>query len=177
MWNKNGGVNFMIINFKNMKPNISEGCFIAESAQVIGDLTLGKNSSIWFGAVVRADVNKIFIGNGTNIQDNSTIHVNRSGPMVEIGDNVTIGHNVVLHGCKIQNNCLIGMGAIILDGAQIGENTIIGAGSLVTSNKIIPSGVLCMGSPARVIRNLTESEITANKNNAIHYVNLSKEYK
>lgn len=167
----------MIINFKGKEPHISESCFIAENAQVIGDLTLGEDSSIWFGAVVRADVNKIFIGKGTNIQDNSTIHVYRSGPVAEIGNNVTIGHNVTLHGCKIHDNCLIGMGSIILDGAEIGENTIIGAGSLVTQNKKIPSGVLCMGSPAKVIRNLTKSEIEANMDNAIHYVHLSKEYK
>ncbi|MDF2881494.1 MAG: isoleucine patch superfamily enzyme carbonic anhydrase/acetyltransferase [Clostridiaceae bacterium] len=167
----------MIINFKDKKPCISQGCFIAQNAQVIGDLTLDADSSIWFGAVVRADVNKIFIGKGTNIQDNSTIHVYRSGPAVKIGNNVTIGHNVTLHGCKIHDNCLIGMGSIILDGAEIGENTIIGAGSLVTQNKIIPSGVLCMGSPAKVIRNLTESEIADNIENAIHYIQLSKEYK
>lgn len=167
----------MIINFKEKKPQISESCFIAENAQVIGDLTLGENSSVWFGAVIRADVNKIFIGNGTNIQDNSTIHVYRSGPAVEVGNNVTIGHNVTLHGCKIHDNCLIGMGSVILDGAEIGENTIIGAGSLVTQHKKIPSGVLCMGSPAKVIRNLTESEIAANIDNAVHYVHLSKEYK
>ncbi|OFI05469.1 2,3,4,5-tetrahydropyridine-2,6-dicarboxylate N-acetyltransferase [Clostridium acetireducens DSM 10703] len=167
----------MIGKFNDKYPKVHSQCFIAKSAEVIGEVYLEENSSIWFGSVVRADTNKIYIGKGSNIQDNCTVHINQGDSPVKIGENVTVGHGAILHGCIIGDNSLIGMGAIILDNVEIGENTIIGAGSLVTSNKKIPSGVLCMGSPAKVIRNLTKEEIYSLKENAEHYMEMAKEYK
>lgn len=165
----------MNIKYNDKNPIISKESFTAENSSIIGEVILEDHSSIWFGAVLRADVNTIKIGKGTNIQDNCTVHVDDDYDVI-IGENVTVGHNAIIHGCKIGDNSLIGMGSIILDGATIGSNTIIGAGSLVTSNKEIPSGVLCLGSPAKVIRELTEEEIISIKNSSKHYIELSKEY-
>ena len=167
----------MLHKFKGILPQIHKSCYVAKSAEIIGDTILEQDASVWFGAVVRADDNKIYIGKGSNIQDNCILHSNVNDGKIIIGENVTVGHGAILHGCKINNNSLIGMGAIILDGAQIGENTIIGAGSLVTSNKNIPGGVLCMGSPAKVIRKLTEEEINYINESAEHYINIISEYK
>lgn len=166
----------MIKNFLEKSPEIQESCFIAENASIIGDVKIGENSSVWFGTVIRAESNNINIGKNTNIQDNSTLHEENDAPLI-IGDNVTVGHNAILHGCDIGNNVIIGMGSIILNNAKIGEETIIGAGSLVTEAKEIPSGVLCLGSPAKVIRNLTVEEISKIKRSAEHYRELASEYK
>ena len=167
----------MIYEFLESHPVIHDSCFIAESADVIGDVSVNEYSSIWFGTVIRGDTNKIFIGKETNIQDNCTIHVNRDNGPVYIGNGVTIGHGAIIHGCTINDNSLIGMGAIILDGAVIGKNTIIGAGTIVTGGKEIPDGVLCFGSPGRVIRNLTEKEIDDIRKDGQHYVDLAKKFK
>lgn len=167
----------MIMGFKDTKPQIHESCFIAPTADIIGDVILEENVNIWFGTVIRADGNAIKIGKNTNIQDNSVVHIAGENIDTIIGKNVTVGHNAIVHGCIVGDNCLIGMGAIILNRAEIGENTIIGAGSLVTEGKKIPSGVLCLGSPAKVIRNLTEDEIAGLKKHAQGYVDLSKDYK
>lgn len=166
----------MIKELKDRKTNINKSAFIAENSMVVGDVTIGENSSVWYSAVIRGDLEKIVIGDNTNIQENSTVHNDKGFP-VNIGHNVTIGHNCIIHGCTINNNSLIGMGSIILNGAKIGVNTIIGAGSLVTQNKEIPSGVLCMGSPAKVIRKLTEEEIKSLKDSADHYRKLSEIHK
>lgn len=166
----------MIKELKGKKLDINESCFIAETASVVGEVTIGANTSVWYGAVIRSDMNSTIIGEKTNIQENSTVHNDSDFPTI-IGDEVTIGHNCIIHGCTIKNNSLIGMGSIILNGAIIGENTIIGAGSLVTQNKEIPSGVLCMGSPAKVIRNLTEEEIASLKESAKHYVEMAEMHK
>jgi carbonic anhydrase/acetyltransferase-like protein (isoleucine patch superfamily) len=144
----------MIQKFREFKPEIDSTCFIAGNAYIIGRVKIDENASIWYGAVLRGDVNSIHIGRGSNIQDNCTVHVDPGNSCVEVDEHVTVGHNVVLHGCRIGKFSLIGMGSIIMDGAVIGEETMIGAGSLVTSNKVIPSGVLCIGSPAKVIREL-----------------------
>ncbi|HSN57972.1 MAG TPA: gamma carbonic anhydrase family protein, partial [Clostridiaceae bacterium] len=133
----------MIHKFKKFKPEIHQNCFIAGNADIIGRVRIEEAVSIWFGAVLRGDLNKIHIGKGSNVQDNSTIHVDADGPGTVVGEYVTIGHNSVLHGCSIGSYSMVGMGAVVLEGAVVGEETIIGAGSLVTSNKIIPSGVLC----------------------------------
>ncbi|MCT8978003.1 gamma carbonic anhydrase family protein [Clostridium sp. CX1] len=167
----------MIRNFKENKPEVHESSFVADTAEVIGKVTLEADASVWFGAVVRGDSNSIYIGKGSNIQDNSTVHANIKGTPTVVGEYVTVGHNVILHGCKIGNFSLIGMGSIILDGAEIGEEVMIGAGSLVTANKKIPSGVLCMGSPAKVIRELTEEERMSIREAAQHYIDEAKEYK
>ena len=165
----------MIHQFEGQLPKVHKYSFIAGSADVIGNVIIGEYSNIWFGAVLRGDEDSLSVGDYTNIQDNSTVHNDKDFPVV-IGDYVTIGHNSVIHGCKISNNSLIGMGSTILNGAEIGEYTIIGAGSLVTKGKKIPSGVLCMGVPAKVVRELTVEEKESIKKSAQHYVELSMKY-
>jgi carbonic anhydrase/acetyltransferase-like protein (isoleucine patch superfamily) len=166
------------LNYKfcGKEPQVDNSCFIAKSADVIGDVIIEKDCSIWFGAVIRGDVNSIYIGEGSNVQDNSVLHVSEDKNPIEIGKNVTVGHGSILHGCKVGSNSLIGMGSTILDNAQIGEFTLIGAGSLVTENKIIPSGVLCMGRPAKVVRYLTEQEKQGLIESSKEYIKVSKEY-
>ncbi|WP_113674639.1 gamma carbonic anhydrase family protein [Vallitalea guaymasensis] len=164
------------MTYKGYKPEIDESAYIAPSADVIGQVKVKENASIWFGAVLRGDINKITVGKCSNVQDNSTVHVSEDTG-TEIGDYVTIGHNCIIHGCKINDYTLIGMGSIILDGAVISENSIVGAGSLVTGNKIFPPGVLILGSPAKVRRKLTEEEIKGLKESANHYVDTANEYK
>lgn len=166
----------MIHQFDGQIPNIHKNTFIASSADVIGNVSVGEYSSIWFGAVLRGDMDNMSIGSYTNVQDNCTIHNDYDFP-VSIGDYVTIGHNTIVHGCTIANYTLIGMGSTILNGAEIGEYTMIGAGSLVTQGKKIPSGVLCMGVPAKVIRQLTQEEKQSLKESAEHYAKLSIKYK
>ena len=165
----------MIHQFEGQIPNVHKNTFIASSADIIGNVSIGEFSNIWFGAVLRGDMDSLSVGNYTNIQDNCTIHNDENFP-VDIGDYVTIGHNSIIHGCKISSNTLIGMGSTILNGTEIGEYTIIGAGSLVTQGKKIPSGVLCMGVPAKVIRELTTEEKESIKKSAQHYALLSKKY-
>ncbi len=166
----------MIMNFMDKKPTLKEDVYISETSVIIGDVTLKRNANIWFGAVLRGDVNSIIIGENTNIQENTIIHVEEN-EQVEIGDGCTIGHGAIIHGCTIGNNTLIGMGSIILNGAEIGNNTIVGAGSLVTQNKKFEDGVLIIGNPARVVRNLTEEEIKTNNRSCIEYIELSKKIK
>lgn len=165
----------MIHQFDGQIPSVHKNSFIASSADIIGNVFIGQCSNIWFGAVLRGDVNYISIGKYTNVQDNCTVHNEGKFP-VNIGDYVTIGHNAIIHGCKISSYTLIGMGSTILNGAEIGEYTIIGAGSLVTQGKKIPSGVLCMGVPAKVIRELTIEEKEGIKKSAQHYVETSMKY-
>lgn len=164
----------MIKDLKNKKANINKNTFIAGSAYVLGQVTIGEGSSIWYGTVVRGDMSYIKIGKFTNIQDNVTVHVDTNHP-TKIGDYVTVGHNAVVHGCEIGNNSLIGMGAIILNGAVIGENSIIGAGALITEGSIIPANSLVIGTPGKVRRQVTEDEIKVTKDNAIRYEKLWKE--
>lgn len=177
----------MLIKYDNFYPNLDKSVFVAQGAKIIGDVKIQTNSSVWFGAVIRADVASIKIGKNTNIQDNSTIHVARAlkdsegkeiSPKIDciIGDNVTIGHNCIIHACTINSNVLVGMGSTIMDGANIGENSIVGANSLVTKNKTFPPNSLIQGSPAKLIRTLSEEEIKAIKNQALEYVELSKKY-
>ena len=137
----------------------------------LGDVTIGEGSSMWYGAVARGDMSYITIGKFTNIQDNATVHVDTNTPC-EIGDYTTIGHNAVVHGCKIGNNCLIGMGSIILNGAVIGDNCIIAAGALITEGAVIPSNSLVMGSPGKVRREVSKEEIETVKYNAVRYEEL-----
>ena len=163
----------MIKSFINKKPTLEEEVYIAETAVIIGDVTLKRNTNIWFGAVLRGDEESIIIGENTNIQENSIVHVDENNK-VEVGNGCTIGHGVIVHGCKIGDNTLIGMGAIILNGAQIGNNTIVGAGSLITQNKKFEDGVLIVGNPAKVVRILTDEEIENNKKSCLNYIELSK---
>jgi carbonic anhydrase/acetyltransferase-like protein (isoleucine patch superfamily) len=165
----------MIRAYKKSMPIIDPSVFVAETAVIIGQVNIGKESSIWYNVVIRGDDNDITIGDRTNVQDQTMIHTAEEYPTV-IGSDVTIGHQAMIHACTISDNCLIGMGAIILDGAFIEENVIIGAGALVTQGKRIPSGMLVLGSPARVVRALTEEEILNLKMSSDAYVRLSKEY-
>src|SRR5699024_2889444 len=144
----------MIHSYKNIKPEIHETVFVAKDAKIIGDVKIGEDSSVWFQTVIRGDVAPTIIGKRVNIQDLSLIHQSPEMPVI-IEDDVTIGHQVTLHAATIKKNALIGMGAIILDGAEIGENAFIGAGSLVTPGTKIPPKTLALGSPAKVVRDLT----------------------
>ena len=167
--------------FDGMMPEIADGVFVDSMALVSGDVKIGKDSSVWPMAVARGDVNSISIGERTNIQDGSVLHVTHKGPFgdgrgLEIGNDVTIGHNAVLHACTIEDYCLIGMSATVLDGAVIREQVIVGAGSLVSPNKILESGYLYLGNPARRARKLTDKEKDYLQYSAEHYVKLKKRH-
>lgn len=149
----------MIKNFQDKRPKIHESVFVAENAVIIGDVEIGKDSSIWYGSILRGDVNFIRIGERVNIQDSSVIHVSAKTHPTVLEDEITVGHRVTLHGCYVESNCLIGIGSVILDGARIGRNSLVAAGSLVTPGTVVPAGSLVMGSPARVKRALTSDEI------------------
>ena len=162
----------MIKEYKGIEPKIDETAFIAESADVVGQVTIERNANIWYGSVLRGDDNYITVGENTNIQDGSIVHISEKFPTI-IGKNVTVGHKSIIHGCEIGDNTLIGMGSIVLDGAKVGEFTLLGAGSLVPPGKEIPSGVLAMGSPAKVIRELSDEEKENLTNSALKYVKLA----
>lgn len=155
---------------------IHDTAYIAPGAIVLGNVALQENCSVWFHTTIRADRGSITIGADTNIQDNCVIHMDEGFP-VTIGTGVTVGHGAILHGCKIGDNTLIGMGAIVLNGAVIGKNCIIGAGALITQNTVIPDGSLVVGNPGKVFRQLTDTEILQNKENALHYVKEAQSYK
>jgi carbonic anhydrase/acetyltransferase-like protein (isoleucine patch superfamily) len=148
----------VLISLDGITPKIHPTAYVHSSATVIGDVEIGANSSVWFGVVIRGDVDAIRIGSRTNIQDNSTIHVTAETWPTSLGDDVTIGHGVILHGCTVGNRSLIGIGAIILDGVQIGDDCMVGAGALVTPRTTLESGHLMLGSPARPVRLLTDAE-------------------
>lgn len=149
----------MIHSFSGTQPTIDETNFVAPSADVIGDVILGRRTSVWFNATIRGDIHWIRIGDESNVQDNAVIHVTSDTGPTRIGNRVTIGHSAVVHGCTIEDHVLIGMGAIILDNAVIGRDSIVGAGALVTARTIVPPGSMVLGSPAKVVRRLTENEI------------------
>lgn len=148
---------------------IDSSAWIAPNATVVGDVTVGPNASVWYGAVVRGDVAPISIGANTNVQDNAVIHVS-PGHAVRLGEGVTVGHAAIVHGCEVGDNTLIGMGAIVLDGVRVGRNCIVGAGALVTQGTVVPDGTLWFGSPARQRRAMTEADVEANRENARVYV-------
>jgi len=174
----------MILRYKDTFPQIAKSAWIAPSADIIGDVEIGEESSVWFGCVIRGDVHFIKIGKRTSIQDLSMIHVTHfekekklgDGFPTIIGDDVTIAHRVMLHGCKIGNACLIGMSATILDGAEIGDESIVGAGALVTGGKKFPPRSLILGSPAKVVRSLSDEEVEKIYQNAKNYVKYKNEY-
>ena len=166
----------LILPYRGKMPAIDPTVFIAPTAVVVGDVTIGAGSSVWFGAVVRGDFQPITIGQNTNIQENATIHVMRDVP-VEIGDNVLIGHNAVVHCSRIGSNTLIGMGSIVMGYSEIGENVVIGAGSFLPQHKKIPSNSLVFGNPAQIVRALRDDEIEALREAAENYAGLGAEYK
>lgn len=166
----------MIKTFQNLRPKIHETAFIAENAVIIGDVEISAESSVWYGSILRGDVNYIRIGERTNIQDASVIHVSTKTHPTVLEDEVTVGHSVTLHGCYIETGCLIGIGSIILDGAHIGRNSLVAAGALVTPNTKIPANSLVMGSPAKVKRALSADEIEDLKKFWQNYILLSRIY-
>ena len=159
----------MIHPFLGAAPQFDDSNFIAPSADVIGDVTLGEEASIWFGAVVRGDVNWIRIGAGSNVQDNAVVHVTNGTAPTQIGRDVTVGHSAIVHGCTVEDQVLIGMGAVVMDHAVIGRGSIVGARALVTARTEVPPRSLVLGSPARVARALSDEEVAGIQEYADHY--------
>ena len=166
----------MIYTYKNANPKLPKSVFVAPNAAVIGDVEIGEDSSVWFNSVIRGDVHQIRIGERTNIQDGSVLHVTYQKWALEIGDNVTVGHGAILHGCTISSNCLIGMGARVLDGARVGEFSLVAAGSLVLQGDKVPSNSLVAGVPAIVKRTVTAAEVEQIKVSAERYVKYKDSY-
>ena len=163
-----------LIEFKGKKPILGERVFIADGAKIIGDVEIGDDSSVFYNAVIRADLAEIRIGKRTNIQDNASIHLS-TGVGVHVGDVVTVGHNAILHACDVDDHVLIGMGAILMDGVHIKSDSVVAAGAVVTQNKEFPERSLIVGAPAHVVRELTEDEIRKFHENAEHYLVIKEE--
>jgi|SRR5947207_10099407 len=166
----------MLRPHRGRMPRVHPTAFIDESAQVIGDVEIGEESSVWMTVVIRGDVNRIRIGRRTNIQDGSVVHVMRETHETTIGDAVTVGHAAVLHGCTIEDRCLIGMGAIVLNGARIGTGSIVAAGTLIVEGMQVPPRSLVMGSPGKVKRPLNDGEFATIQDLADRYVNYRLDY-
>jgi carbonic anhydrase/acetyltransferase-like protein (isoleucine patch superfamily) len=167
----------MLRIFRNHAPRVAPSAYVDESAQVIGDVAIGEESSVWMNAVVRGDVNHIRIGSRTNIQDGAIVHVMRDPPHpTVVGDDVTVGHGVVLHGCAVANRCLIGMGAILLNGSSVGADCIVAAGTLLPEGVAVPARSLVMGSPGTVRRPLTDEEVAFILQSAQNYVAYRLDY-
>ena len=166
----------MIYKHNNVAPKLAESAYIAPGSYVVGDVHIGAESSLWFNVVVRGDVNFIRIGDRTNIQDGSVVHVTRDTHPTIIGNDVTVGHSVTLHGCTVEDGCLIGIGAIVLDGATIGASSLIGAGSVVAPGTQVPPRSLVLGSPGKVKRVLTDEECSNLLSFAENYLSYQKNY-
>ncbi len=166
----------MLHPYRGRTPVVHPTAFVHDSAHVIGDVTLEEDASVWFCSVLRADVNVIRVGRGTNIQDGTVIHVNRRGPPTVLEDHVTVGHGARLHGCHVASHCLIGIGAIVLDGVELGEECLVAAGSLVAPGTKIPPRSLVMGVPARVRREVTEEDRELIRRSALSYIGLKNDY-
>ena len=165
-----------IYQLDDLSPAIHDSAWVADSAAVMGNVTLSEDSSVWFGVVIRGDTETITVGKGSNIQDNSVLHADHGMPLV-IGENVTVGHQVMLHGCTIGDGSLIGIQAVVLNGAKIGKHCLVGAGALVTEGKEFPDGCMILGSPAKAVRQLTEAQIEGLKMSAQHYIDNARRYK
>jgi carbonic anhydrase/acetyltransferase-like protein (isoleucine patch superfamily) len=166
----------MLIPYKGILPKIHDDVYIADGAKLIGDVSIAEKSTVWFNSVLRGDLAPIIIGHSCNIQDGVVGHVNVNQPLI-LGDEVSIGHAAIIHGCKVGRGTLIGMGAIVLNGADIGEYALIGAGSIVTENKKIPSYTLSIGSPAKVVRELTDDDLQRMRKTMESYVTKGIEYR
>ena len=165
----------MLRSFRGRQPAVAASAYVDPSAQVIGDVRLGERTSVWANVTIRADINSVTIGDDTNVQDNSCLHVDDDKPVV-IGERVVIGHSCTVHGCTIEDDCLIGMGSTILNGARVGAGSIVAAGSLVLERQEIPPRSMVMGSPAKIRRQTTDEELAKVRRNAQNYVELSREY-
>jgi len=159
-----------------LSPTVHESAWVADNAQVMGNVRLAEDSSVWFGVVIRGDTETISVGRGSNIQDNSVLHADMGLPLT-IGENVTVGHQVMLHGCTIGDGSLVGIQAVVLNGAKIGKNCLVGAGSLVTEGKEFPDGSMILGSPAKAVRQLSPEQIEGLKMIAKHYIENAGRYK
>jgi carbonic anhydrase/acetyltransferase-like protein (isoleucine patch superfamily) len=159
------------------EPRLADGVWLADGAVVVGDVEVGAESSIWFGSILRGDVNRIRVGARTNVQDLSILHVTSGTHPTTVGDDVTIGHRATLHGCTVKDRCLIGIGAVVLDGAVVGEEAMVGAGALVTPGTVVPPGTLAVGSPARVKRDLTSEERAFFRKSAANYAAYAAAYR
>ena len=166
----------MIKPFKDIQPRIHDTAFIAEDAIVIGDVEIGEDASIWFGSIIRGDVNHVRIGARTNIQDATVIHVSSKTHATILEEEITVGHRVTLHGCHVERGCLIGIGSILMDGVRVGANSLVGAGSLLTPGTQIPPRSLVIGSPARVKRELRDDELAFLERSWRNYVELKNHY-
>lgn len=166
----------MLFKLGDCQPEIADSCFVAPSASLIGAVELAEHASVWFNCVLRADNEPIIIGEGSNIQDGSVLHVDPGCP-ITIGRNVTVGHKVMLHGCSVGDNTLIGMNAVVLNGASIGSNCLIGANTLVTENTEIPDGQMFLGSPGKIIKTLDQAAIEMMKAGAEHYIANTQRYR
>ena len=158
-------------------PRLADDVWIADGAVVVGDVEIGPGSSVWFGSIVRGDVNQVRVGARTNLQDHAILHVSGGTHPTAVGDDVTVGHRVTLHGCTVKDRCLIGIGAVVMDGAVIGEDSMVGAGSLVPPGMVVPPGKLALGSPARVKRDLTREEIASFRRSAASYASYAAQYR
>jgi carbonic anhydrase/acetyltransferase-like protein (isoleucine patch superfamily) len=164
-----------IYELDGASPQIADSAWVADSAQVMGQVELGDEASVWFGVVIRGDTETIRIGQRTNIQDMSVLHADVGMPLT-IGDDVTVGHNVVLHGCTVGDGSLIGIGAVVLNGAKIGKGCLVGAGALVTEGKEFADGSMILGSPAKIVRQLTPEQLQGLRLSAQHYVNNARRF-
>src|SRR5579863_3252898 len=167
----------IILPYKNTLPRIDESAFIAQNAVITGDVEIGPDSSIWFGCVMRGDVNEIRVGARTNIQDGTIVHCTRNKFGCYIGSDITIGHAAILHACILEDGCFVGMGATVMDGARVESGAMVAAGALVTPGKVVKKGELWAGNPAKPMRALTEAELAFFPVSAEHYVNLARDYK
>lgn len=166
-----------ILPYDGKAPRLAASAFVAEGAVVVGDVELGEGSSLWFGTIVRGDVNHVRIGARTNVQDMSVVHVTSKTHPTIVGDDVTVGHRAVLHGCTIHDRCLVGIGAIVLDGAVVGPDAMVGAGALVAPGTVVPPGTLVLGAPARVKRQLTADELAFLRTSAANYAGYAARYR
>ncbi len=166
-----------IESFRGLRPTLDPSNFVASGASIIGDVDLGALSSVWYGAVLRGDVQPIYVGARSSIQDNAVAHATSGWVPTRIGDDVTVGHGAILHGCTLRDRVIVGMGSIVLDGAEVAPDVIIGAGSLVTTRAQIPSGVLALGRPAKPVRDLTDHEIQSILESSKIYVKHTEEYR
>lgn len=165
----------MIYEYRGKRPDTQKAVFVAKSAELAGEVYLGEDVSIWHNASMRGDLEPIYVGKGSNIQDCCVVHVAHELP-ARIGGNVTVGHGVIIHACTIGDDSLIGMGAILLDGSEIGKESIVGAGALVTQNKKFPPRSLIIGSPAKAVRTISDEEVQQIRDNAEEYIGLGREY-
>jgi carbonic anhydrase/acetyltransferase-like protein (isoleucine patch superfamily) len=164
-----------VYQLDDLTPQVANSAWVAPNAQVMGDVVMGEHSSLWYGAVARGDTATLTIGAGSNVQDGSVLHADRGAPLT-IGEGVTVGHQAVLHGCTVGDGSLIGIGAIVLNGAKIGKHCLVGAGSLVTEGKEFPDGSMIMGSPAKVVRQLSPEQQEGLRQSAKHYIDNARRF-